>query len=1406
MSLTSPATIASRPAANPAQRTATAVLLKRLLWVARSLLGLLVLAWSLLLIAWLTLHWGILPHIHQWREPIEARASKALGLPVRIGNIEVRSSGWVPSFELREVQLLDAEQRPALRLPRVFAAVSARSLLSFEPRFEQLLIDGAELDIRRDAKGRISVAGLAFGDTNDGSDGSAIADWFFNQGEFVIRGGALRWTDEQRGAAPLALRDLQLVVRNGLRTHGFRLDATPPPEWGERFSASGRFTQPLLARSSDWRRWSGQAHVSLPRADVRELRQHVALPFELSEGDGALRGWFELKNGKPQAATVDVALRAVSMRLATGVEPLKVEEVEGRLVALRTKDGFSVEAQHFSFLTGDNIRWPRGDMRLALRQHEGDDVVIGGSFSAERLDVGQMAQIAARIPLGDAVRNLLAEVNPQGSVSSLETRWDGPLDAPKHYSAKAQLSGVTLASRASEQPGGVGRPGLRNATLQLDATDAGGEARLGIQSGAIELPGVFDDPVLALDQLAAQVSWKIEAAPVATSRGSIVASGPAAPPKITVQVKDARFANPDAQGEFKASWSTGAGVAAAAPGAAASSGSTKGARYPGRLELEGKLTTAEAARTARYLPLGIPHGTREYVQHAVRGGKITAATFKVKGDLADFPFYNARQAGDGEFRIAAKVEDVGFAFVPSRPASGAEPAYASPWPALAKVNGELVFDRASMEIRNARAQVGSIEWTKVQGGIKNLEHSVLTLDAAARGPLAEMLKVVTGSPIGGWIDKALDKSTGSGNADLKLNLSVPLAQTEQTTVKGSLQLAGNDVRISPDSPTLGAAKGRVDFSHKGFAVVGASARVLGGDATFEGGTQNDGSVRFTGQGTLSADGMRRSTDLGVLARAAGVLQGQAAYRVNLGFVHGHPEINVTSNLVGLAINLPQPLGKAADAALPLRYQSNLDSASAVPGQAPRDTLRVELGSIVQAQFQRELGADSPRVLRGGIGVNEAVTLPASGVAANITLKSVDTDEWDAVLDKLSGGADARDASARPAYAPDTIALRAQEFVANQRKLTKLVAGISNEGNLWRANLDADQLNGYVEYRAPMRRTGVGAGRVYARLSRLSLPKSDAEQVETLLDQQSATVPALDVVIDDFELRGKRLGRLEIEAVNRSGGVNREGPREWQLTKLNLSVPEAQLSATGHWAAVGPSARGARRRAVMDFKLQLADSGAWLDRLGTSKAIRGGKGQLSGQISWMGSPFAIDYASLAGQVNVAIDAGQFLKAEPGAARLLGVLSLQSLPRRLSLDFRDVFQEGFAFDNVTGDVTIAQGVAKTNNLRMRGVQALVLMEGSADIERETQDLRVVVVPEINAGTAALAYAVINPAIGLGAFLAQTILRKPLMQASTREFRVSGPWADPKVEQVQRKLGEDASSVDASPAAASAPPKNP
>jgi uncharacterized protein YhdP len=383
-----------------------------------------------------------------------------------------------------------------------------------------------------------------------------------------------------------------------------------------------------------------------------------------------------------------------------------------------------------------------------------------------------------------------------------------------------------------------------------------------------------------------------------------------------------------------------------------------------------------------------------------------------------------------------------------------------------------------------------------------------------------------------------------------------------------------------------------------------------------------------------------------------------------------------------------------------------------------------------------------------------------------------------------------------------MAIRARELQVEGRTLHNVVLGGSREGLTWRANIDATELNGYVEFRQP---GGAGAGRLYGRLSRLSLGQGTASEVEALLDEQPANIPALDIVVEDLELRGRKLGRVEIEAINRGAGtVAREGGvREWRLNKLNIIMPEATLTANGNWVAVnaqqavavpaGGRTPAERRRTVMNFRLDIDDSGELLKRFGMADVIRRGKGRLEGQIAWIGSPLSLDYPSLNGQFNVNVASGQFLKADPGIAKLLGVLSLQALPRRLALDFRDVFSDGFSFDFVRGDVSITQGLAFTNNLQMKGVNAAVLMEGSADIAKETQNLTVVVVPEINAGTASLIATVINPAIGLGTFLAQYFLRRPLTQAATQEFHIDGTWANPKITRLERKPPPGAGSAE-------------
>jgi uncharacterized protein YhdP len=313
------------------------------------------------------------------------------------------------------------------------------------------------------------------------------------------------------------------------------------------------------------------------------------------------------------------------------------------------------------------------------------------------------------------------------------------------------------------------------------------------------------------------------------------------------------------------------------------------------------------------------------------------------------------------------------------------------------------------------------------------------------------------------------------------------------------------------------------------------------------------------------------------------------------------------------------------------------------------------------------------------------------------------------------------------------------------------------------------------------------------LTYLSLPPSLVEDVETTMSDSPKDMPALDIVIDNLELRGIALGRADIEGFART---NTSGTREWVLNKLNLTMPEASFQSKGQW---GGAAKAATKRSQLEFTLQIQDSGDLLDRLGYKGAMRNGKGRMVGQVGWQGSPFSPDYNTMNGQFNVSLERGQFLKTEPGVAKLLGVLTLQSLPRRLMLDFSDVFSDGFLFDFVRGDVTIQQGIASTNNLQMKGVSAAVLMEGRADLKNETQDLKVVIVPEINAGTASLVYSVINPLVGLTTFLAQYVLRKPLMKSNTQELHVQGTWKDPKVTKKDGAAADGKTAAPAKPAEA-------
>jgi uncharacterized protein YhdP len=265
-------------------------------------------------------------------------------------------------------------------------------------------------------------------------------------------------------------------------------------------------------------------------------------------------------------------------------------------------------------------------------------------------------------------------------------------------------------------------------------------------------------------------------------------------------------------------------------------------------------------------------------------------------------------------------------------------------------------------------------------------------------------------------------------------------------------------------------------------------------------------------------------------------------------------------------------------------------------------------------------------------------------------------------------------------------------------------------------------------------------------------------------------------VDDFRIGDRALGRLDLRARNDKGA--------WHLETLNLQNPDGGLTGSAVWRNDGQGGHQTR----LDFDLTASDVGRLLNRLGFVDAIRRGTARLAGNMRWNGPLTGIHYPSLTGEMTVSAENGQFNKLEPGVGRLLGLISLQSLPRRLTLDFRDIFSEGLAFDSIEGRTAVTAGVMRTADpLRINSPAAQIMIEGEADLKNETQRLQVLVRPMVGSVAAIGAATLVNPLAGAAALVASTILRNPLGRLFSYRYLVTGSWSDPMVEKVGQFVEE-------------------
>ena len=770
-------------------------------------------------------------------------------------------------------------------------------------------------------------------------------------------------------------------------------------------------------------------------------------------------------------------------------------------------------------------------------------------------------------------------------------------------------------------------------------------------------------------------------------------------------------------------------LAGAATGTYASSGAG-----PGRIDLAASLSRADGGRIGRYLPHGEMMGpkTRGWLASSILAGQASDVQLRLRGELASFPFTDP---ASGQFLVTGRFRNGVLD-------------YADGWPRIVGIEGELRFERDHMDIAARSGGILGARIANVRAVISGLgaQNNRLAVSGQAEGPSGEFLRYIEVSPVRRMTGGLTGAISASGRGKLRLKLDIPLDAPETTKVAGDYEFAANRVTLHRQLPPMERVSGRVSFTQSGFALHDVRGRLFGGAMVIGGGSRPGAGVEVTARGELTVAG------LGALLEDPWRrhVSGASSYAATVSARDGVTRIGFETSLRGVASALPAPLDKLAGEALPLRVD-------VIPAEGgARDRVSVSLGRRAAAEFLRRRQGDAataPMVVqRASVWLTplagQALRIPERpGTLIYGSLSLLDLDSW---LPLVSGGGGA-------AAASFDLDIGALDVYGKRVHKAELKAATGATG--WSATISAEELAGELSY------SGERGGKLTARLAHFTSPADSPGAAARAADPKKE-LPAIDLVAERFTFRGKALGRVALEA-SRAG-------EDWRLEKLAMANPDSTLQASGLLAG------GAFPRSAFDFEIEASDSGKFLERVGYPGLVRGGKARLQGSLAWQGEPAALDYPSLSGRLNLNAEDGQFLEIEPGLGKLVSLMNLQALPRRVTLDFRDVFSKGFSFDRIAASAQIDRGVMKVEEFRMRGSSAEVEMTGETDLTRETQNLKLRVVPSLG-GSAATAVAIVNPIAGVAAAIAQWVLKNPLGQIFAYDYAVTGSWSDPKIEKL-------------------------
>lgn len=741
-------------------------------------------------------------------------------------------------------------------------------------------------------------------------------------------------------------------------------------------------------------------------------------------------------------------------------------------------------------------------------------------------------------------------------------------------------------------------------------------------------------------------------------------------------------------------------------------------------------------------------------------GTAENTSLQIKGKVKDFPFIDENNKPDlskGFFRVQTSIKD---SFIE----------YGDNWPEVEKFDAEVSVNGGDVFITSQKGELDKSQIKTFNGAITpfTADEVVLNIDTILDSSAENIIYAVNNSPIKEAMKGMSEDMEGKGDGELKLVLNVGFDDLDNIPFKGTYEFLGSTLENPQlEIPPISDLRGVLEFNNDDVKITNLDGKLFGEPLNLK--LKNaDGATIIDLKGVIGENMIKELLGENWLKN----INGQADWEGLISLSENKSEFKITSDLLGIQIKnlsfLDKAKNKSEDTALKLTINKQSTGEDS-------DVINITLGDHVKGLINSANDENGdPSLTNGLIEVNsdKKIQIPESGIVFIANLNEVDLEELvDLVPDNESKPSDIESSQSKSVNIEAVLnikKLNAYGYIFNNFKFklrpedSGIIVQLNGEGA--RGNILWDPKKDLIK----------------ARFEELHLIGSDEsiEEWDDAFETEDPIIknpPKIDVKIQEFLLKSKYFDN------NLNGNLTFQASKsndKWFIDLFKFLNPDYALKVTGIWHDESPNPD-----TEIDFDWKITDLDKTLEEFNLDNLLTGGTGQLNGKLSWPQSPWKFDKNKASGSISINIDKGVILEAQPGAmGRLFGLLSLQSLPSRLTLDFSDIFADGFAFDSIDGLAELENSNIHSDNFEIKGPAADIFIKGDVNYKDETQDLVVTITPNVT-DTMSVAALAGGPIVGAAAFVLQKLLNDPLNEVLTDQYRLTGSWADPQETPIDR-----------------------